>query len=167
MTEHSIAKDVGAIHKDLAYLTMKWGELDTAERHARAAIEAAGAIGDRTQLPGAVTNLALVLMQKGYVDDARQEFQRAIHDFTALPNPATGVLALQLAVGARAGQQLGRAELLQRAHSVSIAAGLTLQQRDIETTIGEVRARSLSRGRHGARDCKRAESAIGALRDDA
>src|SRR4051812_38975941 len=94
VTEHSIAKDVGAIHKDLAYLTLQWGELDTAERHARAAIEAAGAIGDRYLLPGAVTNLALVLMQKGYVDDARQEFQIAIHDFTALPNPGGEAFAL-------------------------------------------------------------------------
>ena len=142
MTEHSIAKDVGAIHKDLAYLTMKWGELDTAERHARATIEAAGAIGDRYLLPGAVTNLALVLMQKGYVDDARQEFQRAIHDFTALPNPGGEAFSLyELTVERAQDDGLVALELLQRAHSVSIAAGLTLGAgRDIETTIGEVRA---------------------------
>ena len=135
--DHSLAKEVGAIHKELTYLATEWGDAAAAEDHFRLSMEAAGLLHDAYLLPGASTNRALALLQAGDAPAARSLLQASSERFAEQRNPGGEAFVLhELArlesaegADALASEYLGRALALARAH------GLTRQQRSIEATV--------------------------------
>jgi tetratricopeptide (TPR) repeat protein len=139
--QYSLAKEVGAIHKELAYLTNEWGDLEAAERHSHAAIEAAEAVGDRYLLPGAATNLALVLERRGDTDAAQEWLERSIRQFEEFGNAGGTAYALHELgrILNQRGQREAALTQLERARKLCLDGGLTLQLRSIEATIQTIR----------------------------
>ena len=139
-TEHSLAKEIGAIHNELAYLNAEWGDLEAAEDHSRAAIDAAQALGDRYLLPGTYTNLAKVLVRRGDLDSAQEWLERSVREFSQFGNPGGEAYALhELAhlEGTR-GQRPAALAHLERAHRLAVDRGLERQRLAIERTTREI-----------------------------
>lgn len=101
-----------------SYFEAEAGRLDAAEQHARAAIEAAGRDGDKTQVAAGHGNLGIVLRYKGELNAAAAEGERSVAAaahagdawFTAWASTALGVTRLADGDAQRA-RDLGEASL--------------------------------------------------------
>jgi tetratricopeptide (TPR) repeat protein len=135
-TTHSLVKEIGAIHKELAYLYGEWRDLDAADRHVRLGIEAAEGLRDQYLLPGAYTNEGLVLQRRGDFDGAHDLLQRAVREFAENGNAGGEAYALyELArLEADRGRRPEALEHLGRARQLCVDHGLTLQLKAIEST---------------------------------
>ena len=135
-TDHSLVKEIGAIHKELAYLNREWGDLDSADRHVRLGIEAAEGLRDQYLLPGAYTNQALVLQRRGDFDGAHDLLERAIREFAEDGNPGGEAYALNELARLEVGRDREPEALkhLERARRLCVDHGMMLQLKSIEAT---------------------------------
>ena len=138
-TRHSLAKEIGAIHKELAYLSGEWGDFAAAKRHALKAVEAAEGLRDSYLLPGTSTNEAHILVRRGDLDGAAVLFERSVREFNDSGNAGGEAYALH-ELGALMARQGGdeALEALERARKLSADHDLVLQLRAIEATIESI-----------------------------
>jgi tetratricopeptide (TPR) repeat protein len=146
--DHSLAKEIGAVHKELTYLASEWGDHAAAEEHFRASVESSGLLQDAYLLPGAKTNQALMLMGRGDLAGARGLLEESVRAFAEQENPGGEAYALhELArLEAEQGAKEDASAHLERAHRLCLDHGLTLQCRKIEATA---RALAVDLGRTG------------------
>jgi tetratricopeptide (TPR) repeat protein len=139
-TEHSLVKEIGAVHKELAYLNGDWGDLDAADRHVRLGIEAAEGLRDNYLLPGAYTNEALVLQSRGDFDDALGLLERAVLEFAENGNAGGEAYALYVLARLEATRDRAPEALkhLERARRLCVDHGLTLQLKSIEAAANAI-----------------------------